>query len=110
MGEQSWLQNSEFGLLDFIQSAQKQMDFVVIKPDDLSVNRLKVRKGPKEEIDFRGERVNTLMLNATPPGLLSILWQATNWYRIPDYLFLRYETKGAPGLPHTTIELDRRVQ
>jgi hypothetical protein len=108
VGEQAWLQNSEFGLLEFIRSAKNQMDFVVIKPDDLSVNRLKVRKGAREKINYRGERVSALRLKATPPGLLSVLWQAEYWYRVPDYLFIRYETKGAPGLPHTIIELDRR--
>jgi hypothetical protein len=108
VGEQDWLQNSEFGLLEFIRSAKNQMDFVVIKPDDLSINRLKVRKGSREKISYRGERVSALRLKATPPGLLSILWQAEYWYMEPDYLFIRYEAKGAPGLPNTTIELDRR--
>ena len=105
LGDQLWLQNSEFGFEEFIESDEKYMDFVFVKPDDVSLTRFRVRKMGIEKIPYQGEEVEALRLKANPPGILAALWHASYWYSLPDYMFIKYKAEGAPGLPQTEIEL-----
>jgi hypothetical protein len=100
-----WGQNSEYALLDFVKSGQRSTEFFVIKPGDLSVNKMKFRREGSEEILHNGTMVNTVRYKAQLQGLLSLLWQAHYWYRLPDYGFILYKTSGAPGIPATEIRL-----
>jgi hypothetical protein len=100
-----WGQNGEFALMDFVKSGRPYEDFFVIKPDDLTVNRMRMRKEKTEEILFNGKTVQTVRYKAQLLGLLALLWQAQYWYRLPDYAFILYKTSGAPGIPATKIRL-----
>jgi hypothetical protein len=100
-----WLQNSEFGFAEFIESDERQMDFVFVKPDDVSLTRFRVKKGGTVKIPYGGGEVEALQLKANPPGILAALWHAYYWYSLPDHEFIKYKAEGAPGLPQTEIEL-----
>ena len=100
-----WGQNGEYALIDFVKSGRPYEDFFVIKPDDLTVNRMRMRKEKTEEIVLGGKKIQTIRYKAQLHGLLALLWQAHYWYRLPDYAFILYKTEGAPGIPGSEIRL-----
>ena len=100
-----WGQNGEYALIDFVKSGRPYEDFFVIKPDDLTVNRMRMRKEETEEIVLGGKKIQTIRYKAQLHGLLALLWQAHYWYRLPDYAFILYKTEGAPGIPGSEIRL-----
>jgi hypothetical protein len=100
-----WGQNSEFALMDFVKSGRRQEDFFVVKPDDLSVNKMRMLKEETEEIIFNGKMIKTVRYKAQLHGLLALLWQAHYWYRLSDNQFILYKTEGALGIPASEIRL-----
>jgi hypothetical protein len=104
LGDRLWLQNSEFGFDEFIESDDRQMYFVFVKPDDVSLTTFRIRKTGIVRIPYQGGEVEALELKATPRGLLAALWQAYYWYSMPDHVFIKYEADAAPGVPRTVIE------
>ena len=107
VGEEIWLQNSEFGLLEFLSSKEKGKEFIVISPDDLSINKMHATQALTEEITWNDQKIAAVKLTARLRGLLSLLWQATYWYRSPEMTFLRYKADGLPGVPKVDILLVR---
>ena len=100
-----WLQNSEFGLLEFLKTDDKSKDFIVITPEDLSITKFRVTREAGEELSWKGNKIRGVKLKARLRGFLSLFWQATYWYRIPEMTFLRYKAEGLPGVPKADIEL-----
>ena len=100
-----WLQNSEFGLQEFLKTDDKNKDFIVITPEDLSVNKFRATREAGEEISWKSNKIRVAKLKARLRGFLSIFWQATYWYRMPEMTFLRYKAEGLPGVPKADIEL-----
>ena len=107
-GNQVWLQNSEFGLVEFLKSKEKAKDFIVIAPEDLSIKKLRVTRWAEEEISWKDKKVRIAKLNARLRGFLSLFWQATYWHRLPEMTFLRYQADGLPGVPKVDIQLIRQ--
>ncbi len=105
VGDAIWLQNSEFGLQEFLKTDDKNKDFIVITPEDLSVNKFRATREAGEEISWEGNKIRVVKLKARLRGFLSIFWQATYWYRMPEMTFLRYKAEGLPGVPKADIEL-----
>lgn len=46
-GNQVWLQNSEFGLLEFLKTQEKSKEFMMIAPEDLSIKKFGASRGGK---------------------------------------------------------------
>ena len=107
VGEEIWLQNSEFGLLEFLTSKQKFKEFIVVSPEDLSINKILANQAVTEEITWNDQRIEVVKLTARLRGFLSLFWQATYWYRWPELTFLRYKADGLPGVPKVDILLVR---
>ena len=107
VGEEIWLQNSEFGLLEFLTSKQKSKEFIVVSPEDLSINKILANQAVTEEITWNDQRIEVVKLTARLRGFLSLFWQATYWYRWPELTFLRYKADGLPGVPKVDILLVR---
>jgi len=107
VGEEIWLQNSEFGLLEFLTSKEKSKEFIVVAPEDLSIKKILATQAVTEEISWNDQNIAVVKLTARLRGLLSLLWQATYWYRSPEMTFLRYKADGLPGVPKVDILLVR---
>jgi hypothetical protein len=107
VGEEIWLQNSEFGLLDFLTSKEKSKKFIVVTPEDLSIKKITATQAVTEEIVWNDQKISAVKLTARLRGFLSLLWQATYWYRSPEMTFLRYKADGLPGVPKVDIMLVR---
>ena len=104
VGNEIWLQNSEFGLLDFLNSKAKSKEFIVISPEDLSVNKVLATRSTSE-ISWNGQKIKIIELSARLRGFMSIFWKAVYWYRLPEMTFLRYSADGLPGVPKVDIRL-----
>lgn len=107
VGEEIWLQNSEFGLLEFLTSEEKSKEFIVVAPEDLSIKKILATQAVTEEIAWNDQKIAVVKLTARLRGFLSLLWQATYWYRSPEMTFLRYKADGLPGVPKVDILLVR---
>ena len=106
-GAKVWLQNSEYGLLEFLKTKEKTREFVVIAPEDISIKKFRATREAEEEISWKGQKIRVVKLKARLRGFFSILWQATYWYRLPEMTFLRYKADGMPGVPKADIQLVR---
>lgn len=106
-GDEVWLQNSEFGLLEFLRGKEKTKDFIVIAPEDLSIKKLRATREAEEEISWKVQKIRVIKLTARLRGFLSLFWQATYWHRLPEMTFLRYKADGLPGVPKVDIQLVR---
>ena len=107
VGEEIWLQNSEFGLLEFLTSKEKSKEFIVVAPEDLSIKKILATQAVTEEIAWNDQKIAVVKLTARLRGFLSLVWQATYWYRSPEMTFLRYKADGLPGVPKVDILLVR---
>ena len=107
VGEEIWLQNSEFGLLEFLTSEEKSKEFIVVAPEDLSIKKILATQAVTEEIAWNDQKIAVVKLTARLRGFLSLFWQAIYWYRWPELTFLRYKADGLPGVPKVDILLVR---
>lgn len=106
-GNQVWLQNSEFGLLEFLKTQEKSKEFMMIAPEDLSIKKFGASRGVNEEIVWQDRKIRVTKLTARLRGFLSLFWQATYWHRLPEMTFIRYKADGLPGVPKIDIRLAR---
>ncbi len=104
-GDRIWLQNSEFGLLNFLRLGEKSRDFIVIAPEDLSIKKLRATRAAEEEITWNDQQVRAVKMTARLRGFLSLFWQSTYWHRLPEMTFVRYKADGLPGVPAVDIRL-----
>ena len=104
-GDRIWLQNSEFGLLDFLRANEKSKDFIVVAPEDLSIKKLRATRAADEEITWTDQQIRTVKTTARLRGFLSLFWQSTYWHRLPEMTFVRYKADGLPGVPAVDIQL-----
>jgi hypothetical protein len=104
VGDEIWLQNSEFGLLGFLNSKEKSKEFIVVSPEDLSINKVQAIR-TASEITWNGQRIKIIELTARLRGFMSLFWKAVYWYRLPEMTFLRYKADGLPGVPEVDIRL-----
>ena len=108
-GDLVWLQNSEFGLLEFLKTQEKTKEFMVIAPEDLSIKKLRATRAAEKDISWKGNQVRVVKVTARLRGFLSLFWQATYWHRLPELTFLRYKADGLPGVPGVDIHLVRET-
>ena len=105
VGQEAWLQNSEFGLLAFLTSKEKSKEFIVVAPEDLSIKKIRATRSETEAILWNDQKINVVKLTARLRGLFSLIWQATYWYQSTENTFLRYKADGLPGIPKVDILL-----
>jgi hypothetical protein len=105
VGQETWLQNSEFGLLGFLTSKEKSKDFFVVAPEDMSIKKIRATQPVTEQIDWNDQTITAVKLTARLRGFFSLIWQATYWYRSTEKTFLRYKADGLPGIPKVDILL-----
>ena len=101
-----WIQSIERSLEIFVLSSRDRMQFWTIQPGDLTLRKLQAARRGRSTIDVDGERVEAYEVRISLPGIGSMFWSATYWYRASDGQFVRYEgVRGWPGTPRTVVEL-----
>lgn len=101
-----WVQSIERSLEPFVLSSRDRMQFWTIQPGDLTLRKLQAVRRGRSTIDVDGERVEAWEIRISLPGIGSMFWSATYWYRVTDGQFVRYEgVRGWPGTPRTVVEL-----
>jgi len=101
-----WFEFVEVSLSRFVQSEEEKIEFWILQPNNLKLYKMVAIKQNTETINLNGQDVEALQLKLTLPGLASLFWSSTYWFRKSDGVFIRYEgVRGGPGTPKTTVEL-----
>jgi len=101
-----WYQPLTFSLRTFLQSPKTGEAFWLLLSDRLRAVKMQAEKAGEETLTIAGKPVLAWKVRVRPAGLLSMLWEGTYWYRVPDGLFVRYEgANGLPGADKTVIEI-----
>lgn len=101
-----WIQSIERSLQPFVLSARDRMEFWTVQPGDITLRKLQAARRGRSSIDVDGEQVEAWEIRISLPGIGSMFWSATYWYRVTDGQFVRYEgVRGWPGTPRTVVEL-----
>jgi hypothetical protein len=118
MEDLPWHQ-TPFSLKSFATSAKKELQFYMAtlfdekeKKDAMSGSMLKMvaRKSKQEQITLAGGEFPCVKVTITLPGLKSLFWKITYWYRLSDGIVVRYEdVRGGPGTPKTIGTLVREA-
>ncbi len=106
-----WFQSLYYAFSRFVQSDQKQLEFWMIRPDNLSLVKLRAEKKGMETIRLNGreEKAQKVKLSAT--GLLQYIWHGYYWYRKEDGVLLQYkDMKALPGRSKLTMHLSDKDQ
>ncbi len=106
--ERPWYQPLSFSLGKFLNSAEEETAFWVIRADTIEVIALTARKVGDEVLHIENRDVDSQKVEVRAEGFFSKFWSANYWYRKSDNLFLRYQSvHGLPGTDATIVELVR---
>ncbi len=101
-----WIQSIERSLQPFVLSSRERMEFWTVQPGDIALRKLQATRRGRSTIEVDGSRVDAWEVRISLPGIGSMFWSATYWYRVSDGQFVRYEgIRGWPGTPRTVVEL-----
>ena len=101
-----WYQTLSLSLGKLLQSEQKSEEFWILRPDTLKVYKLRAVKNTIEELEVLGQRVAAVKVEICVVSLGSLLWKAHYWFRVGDFLFVRYAgPSGLPGTSKTIVDL-----
>jgi hypothetical protein len=105
-----WYQ-TPFSLSEFITSDKKDVMFYTAtlydeqeKKDNAggAIMKMVARKMKNEQITLPQGAYPSVKVTITLPGLKSLFWKITYWYRESDGIVVRYEdVRGGPGTPKT---------
>lgn len=101
-----WIQSLERSLADFVVSGRSRIEFWTIQPGDLVFRRLLAQRQGSSMIQVNGEPVEAVEVRISLPGIGSIFWSMSYWYRASDGQFvLSRSVRGWPGTPETLVEM-----
>jgi hypothetical protein len=109
IGELPWYQ-TPFSLAGFIHADNKKQAFVQVTTfDDAkkkkvggSALNMIAKKEKRERIEIDSQVIDAVRTTITLPGLKSMFWKITYWYRLSDGLVVQYQdVRGGPGTPTT---------
>lgn len=89
----SWNQLFHLGLLPFVLSRERETVFWSVGvngPGAMKAGKVKATKRSREKILSLGQSVETLRVEMSLTGLLSLFWKGDYWYSLSEGLFLRY--------------------
>jgi len=103
-----WFQSLYYALSRFVQGEQKQVEFWMIRPDNLSLVKLRAEKESVAIIRLNGSEERTQKVKLSATGLLKYIWHGYYWYRKEDGVLLQYkDMKALPGRAKLTMHLTR---
>jgi hypothetical protein len=111
VGSVPWYQTLAYALPKRVEPDETPLVFWTIRPDNLDLIKMQANWEATERVAVNGKKLKANRVRIRPDGLLSRLWHADYWFRVPDGLFVRYEgVHGPPGHPKTVIQYQGTVQ
>ncbi len=105
-GEAPWIQSIERSLREFALSEDRRMEFWTIQPGDIQLRKLQALRRGRDTVAVDDTPTDAWEIRLSLPGIASLFWSATYWFRTSDGLFVRSEAvRGWPGTPVTVVEL-----
>ena len=101
-----WFQSLSTSLRAFLSSRQTSTEFWTIRPDKLTVHKVRATQKGRETLNLGKQKFETKKIEIRLTGIASIFGRAHYWFRSSDLLLLQYKgPSGLPGIPATTITL-----
>ena len=105
--DRPWYQSIE---RSFEQHANKpsmtSIEFWIVHPYDVEAHLIVARKTRREIIDAGPLRIDAIRIRVSLPGLASLFWGGSYWYRVGSGTFVKFEgRRGVFGTPKTVLEL-----
>ncbi len=106
--ELPWFQSLYYSLGRFVQSDKEEIEFWMIRPDNLSLVKLHAQKETVEMIRINGHEEETQKVRLNATGLLSFIWYGYYWYTPKDGVMVKYkDMKALPGRSKLTMHLSQ---
>mgnify|MGYP001817567909 CR=1 FL=1 len=100
-----WYQAGSLSLRAFVQSAEAETHFWILRPGKFTAHKLQAVREGLETLEVDGRSVETHKIKVCLTGWKAPFWSATYWFRAEDGVFLRYQgASGPPGSPETVVE------
>lgn len=104
--EAPWFQSLSISLRSFLDDPQQTAEFWTLRPDKLTIHKVRASKKGLELLDVGSQRILADKVEVGLTGIGSLLGRGHYWFRTNDRLLLRYQgPRGLPGIPATTIIL-----
>jgi len=103
-----WIQDFNFGFHEFLEAQNREMTFLMLNPNDFTINEMIVKKQNIEKIKIGHINYNAQKVEVTLPGFKSMFWKAQIWYDLESYDLIKYIADKGPGTPVTTILLESK--
>lgn len=101
-----WFQSLSTSLRAFLATPQPTTEFWTLRPDKLSLHKIRASKKGSEILDIGRNTVEAHRVEVRLTGLASLFGSGCYWFRTSDNLLVRYQgPRGLPGIPTTTITL-----
>lgn len=103
IGGTPWVQQFWFGMIPFVQSADRVLTFYVVNPRNLDLVKLKAIKRDVVKLTLNEKTYDALRIKVTLPGFKGAFWKAYIYFNVEDSEFLKYVGNSGPGTPTETI-------
>lgn len=101
-----WFQSLSSSLRSFLSTPQQTTEFWTLRPDKLTVHKVRASKKGVETLDLGLQQIEADRVEVGLTGIASLLGRGRYWFRTSDRLLLHYQGPGGlPGVPATTITL-----
>ena len=101
-----WYQATSLSLREFIASDDSERIFWIIRPNTLTVHKIKATKQEVLTKDSVNGQRSLLRIRLSLTGMLAPFWKSDYWFSIPEGIFQRFEgPSGPPGSPLTVVTL-----
>lgn len=104
--EAPWFQALSVSLRPFLKQQQTSTEFWTLRPDKLTVHKIRATKKGRHPLLLDGQEVTADKVEITMTGPAAWLGRGRYWFRASDHVLLRYQGPGGlPGIPATIITL-----
>lgn len=101
-----WYQAGSISLRAFVQSAEAETHFWILRPGKFSAHKLIAVRQGKENLNINGVPISAHKIKVGLTGWKAPFWSAHYWFSAKNGVFLRYQgPSGPPGSPETVVEL-----
>jgi len=101
-----WVQDFNFGFNNFLKSTKRKFEFVLINPNDFTLNEMVAVKEGKNLLKINTREIKTQKIKVTLRGFKSMFWKAEIWYDIVDQKLVKYISNEGPGTATITTTIN----
>lgn len=106
LDERPWFQFLSFSLRPFLANSDaERTSFWILAPSRLEAHLMEAVKEGSDPIVLHDQPIAAIKVRVAPDGMLGKLFFGHYWYRLPDFLWLKYQGDHGPLTPETTIHL-----